>query len=37
MSGEGIIEILLGSPPEVDISATPWDAKLPDLPTPKPR
>ena len=37
MSGEGMIEIRLGSPPEIDISAKPCGVKLPELPAPTPR
>jgi hypothetical protein len=35
MSGEGIMESLLGSPPDMDISAMPWEAELPELPRPR--
>jgi hypothetical protein len=35
MSAEGVIEILLGSPPELDISAMPCEEELPRFPDPK--
>jgi hypothetical protein len=35
MSVEGVIEILRGSPPELEISAMPWEEELPRFPDPK--